>query len=346
MLHPFVSLMGLRRDRHSSMEDRTSFRRPRRATPQFETLEKIIALSNITVSATATQTEIAKPTVDITASADALGNYAKAINYITANEHIHFGAQSQTVLVGVGQQGPTQGGQSPGNTIIVNATATQTETASPTVDRSATATASGNHAVDIHVIVVNMNILVGVGQQGPTQGDQSLGNTVIVNATATQTETASPTVDLSAAATASGNHAVAINFIIVNMNIWSSRQSQTVLVGAGQQGPSQGGQGPGNTVIVSETATQTEIASPWVNLTMSAHASGQHAKTFNHINVDMDIQFGAQSQTVLVGAGPISSGPGWSESGSFPRPPEQLTRVAHGAGREGPPSFRLGTRPA
>ena len=45
MLSFIDSLTALRRGRHSSLEARTSSRRLRHATPQVETLEKIISLS-------------------------------------------------------------------------------------------------------------------------------------------------------------------------------------------------------------------------------------------------------------------------------------------------------------
>src|SRR5512135_3345440 len=121
VLRLFIPLMGLRRDRHTSMEDRTSRGRLRRATPRVETLEKILPLSDVggsaTVSAIQLQTEAANQTVNLSASANASGANSAASNYITVNMDIVLGDQSQTLYVGAGPQDPSQIGQSPESTI-------------------------------------------------------------------------------------------------------------------------------------------------------------------------------------------------------------------------------------
>ena len=315
MLRPFI--MGLRRDRHTSMEDRTSRRRFRHATPRVETLEKILPLSDMggagsastTVSAIQLQTEAANPTVDLSVSANAPGDNSDTANYITINEVVVLGDQSQTLYVEASQQDPNQYGQSPG-TVTVSAAQTQAEIANPTVALHVSANASGANSVAFNYITVNMDIMLGdqsqtlyagAGPQDPSQIGQSPDSTIIfVSAAQTQTQTANPTVALYVSANASGANSVAFNYITVNMNTQFGTQTQYLVIETGPQDPSQIGQSPDSTIIVSATQTQTGTVKPRVNLSAPADASGTNADAANFVTVITDTMFGDQKQTLLT----------------------------------------------
>jgi hypothetical protein len=86
------------------------------------------------------------------------------------------------------------------------------------------------------------------------------------------------------------------------MNTQFGKQTQTLVVETGPQGPSQIGQRPGSTTIVSATQTQTDTVNSTVNLSVPADASGRNADAANSVKVNTDTQFGNQSQTLLVAA--------------------------------------------
>jgi hypothetical protein len=108
-------------------------------------------------------------------------------------------------------------------------------------------------------------------------------------------------VILFASANASGANSVAFNHITVTMHTQFGNQTQTLVVVTGQD-PSQIGQSPGNTLIVSDTQTQTGIVNPSVDLSLSAEASAMNTVAANLVTVNLATQLGDQSQTLLVEA--------------------------------------------
>jgi hypothetical protein len=182
----------------------------RRFRPQLEALESIMVLSG---TVTAIQAQLVEPIIHVLALTTVIGVGARAENLVFINEHVHFANQVQKV-----KRTPEQGGS-------VSLQTTQVELAAPTVNLNMLASASGTDALAINIVIVDINIRFAKQSQMVTRG----GSPAIITDTVSQTEFDDPVVNVSESSIASGAHEVAINKIVVHINIVMAPQIDSVI---------------------------------------------------------------------------------------------------------------------